>query len=223
MRDEIKRRHCSSYKDYKAFYNKQALRAELSEIRKGSRMKPLNWAISETLNSKKPPCKVLDAGCQHGAIGLVLAPLWYDVTAIDVSEKYIEASKKNTSVANEYIDYRLIPIEQVKALGKKFQVIIGLSILEHVIDFDEAFTAMLGVAGHGALILLTVPIEKSWLSEEHTRIFTDSNIYSYFPKEAEVSKIKFSDDPKELGWFAIKYTKERCDEDSTYRQRVLGQ
>jgi len=215
---EIKRKHCSSYKDYKAFYDNQALRASLSKIRKGSRMKPLSWAISETLNTKKPPCKVLDVGCQHGTVALVLAPLWYDVTAIDVSEAYIEASKKNTAIVNEYINYKLLPVEQAKGLNEKFQVVIGLSILEHVVNFDKALFSMIEAADNDALMIFTVPIGKSWLSEEHTRIFTDANIYSYFPKGSKISRIKFSDDPNKLGWYAIKYIKKEVyDENSTDR------
>jgi len=214
MRNEIKREHCSCYKSYKAFYDNQASSPRLSKIRKSTRMKPINWAVTETLNLKKPPCKVLDVGCQHGIIELILAALWYDVTALDVSEKYIEASKGNTSIVNEYINYRLLPIERIKELNEKFQVVIALSVLEHVIDFDKALFSMMNAADDDALLLSIVPIGKSWLSEEHTRIFTDANICSYFPKGSEISKIKFSDDPKMLGWFAVKYIKGEHNEDS---------
>ncbi|HUV84636.1 MAG TPA: class I SAM-dependent methyltransferase, partial [Methanosarcinales archaeon] len=148
---------------------------------------------------------VLDVGCQHGSIGLILAPLWYDIWAIDVSGRYVGEASRNTDMLNDWIQYRVLPVEKAWKLYQMFDVILCLSVLEHVRDFDIAWNSMLDNAYDEALILSIVPIGESWMSEEHTRIFTDDNIYEYFPKSAKVSEIKFSD---ELGWYAIKYIKE---------------
>lgn len=208
-RKEINRSHCNSYEKYKSFYDKQSLKPSLTEIRKSSRMKPTVWAIRQILDLKPPPCRVLDVGCQHGIVELLLATLWYDVTAIDVSENYIKACRQNTKIVNEYIKYKILPVEDVHQLKESYQAILCLSVLEHVIDFDRAFDSMVGVADREALMLFIVPIEKSWLTEEHTRIFTDENIYDYFPKQSKIIKISYSDDPSKLGWYAIKYIKEK--------------
>ena len=207
MRHEINRKHCLSDNSYKSFYNKQSMNSDLIKMRKGSRMKPVNWAVKELINNIPPPCKVLDVGCQHGIMELVLSALWYDVVAIDVAKKYVAGSKNNTSVLNQYIRYEVLPVEQVIKLNDVFQAVICLSVLEHVKDFDKALDSMLSVSDSGALMLFMVPIEKSWLTEEHTRVFTDENIYDYFPKESDISKIKFSDNPNKLGWYAVKYIK----------------
>ena len=207
MRNEINRKHCNSDDKYKVFYDKQSLNSNLIKMRKGSRMKPITWAVREVLNSKHPPCNILDVGCQHGILELVLAAMWYDITAIDVSENYVKGAQKNTAIVNQYIKYAVLPVEKVKKLNNTYQAVCCLSVLEHVIDFDKAFNSMLDVTDVGGLMLFVVPLEKSWLTEEHTRIFTDDNIYNYFPKESEISKIRFSDNPNKLGWFAIKYIK----------------
>jgi 2-polyprenyl-3-methyl-5-hydroxy-6-metoxy-1,4-benzoquinol methylase len=207
MRYEVNRDHCLSYDKYKKFYDNQSKDPVLRKIRKDDRMKPINWAVKQTLNSKEPPCNILDVGCMNGNIELALATLWYNVTAIDITENFIEGSKQNTVVVNQYIRYAVLPVEKINELNGKYQVIICLSVLEHVVSFDKAFSSMLDVADDRALMLFTVPLYKSWFTEEHTRIFTDENIYDYFPKNSEISKIKFSDDPNKLGWFTIKYIK----------------
>lgn len=207
MRKEIKRNHCSTDKDYKSFYERQAKNPGLTKMRKGSRMKPINWAVREILNFKEPPCKILDVGCQHGIVELILAALWYDITSIDVAEGYIRAAKNNTGIVNQYIRYEVLPVEKLNQLNDRFHVISCLSVLEHVKDFDAAFTSILNACDDNSMILSVVPIGKSWFTEEHVRIFTDENIYDYFPKTSEISKIHFSKDPNKLGWFAVKYIK----------------
>ncbi len=204
MRQEIIRNHCEDNIKYRDFYINQS-NPEHSVLRRGSRMKPLHWAIKEALISKSPPCKVLDIGCLHGTIELVLASLWYDVTAIDIVETYIKESKKNTAVVNNWVKYKLLPVEELFKIGNTFSVIFCLSVFEHVADFDIAFNAIDSVADNGTIVLATVPINNSWLTEEHTRIFTEDNLYDYFPKDSEITKIHFSNDPSKLGWFAIKY------------------
>lgn len=206
MRQEIPRGHCKGPK-YKKFYDDQASRAELSTIRKGSRKLPMNWAVQQVLNYTDP-CTVLDIGCQHGIIELALASLWFDVTAIDVADKYVEASKKNTEVLNDFIDYHVMPVEDIYKLNKTFDVITCLSVLEHVEDFDVAMNSMLNVANQHALLLFIVPIGRSWMSEEHTRVFTKENLKDYFPAGFTYNTIHFSNDPYMQGWFAIKFIKE---------------
>ncbi len=208
MRQEIVRKHCSDTTKYKAFYDNQSA-PEQSTLRRGSRMKPITWAIREVLSSKPPPCKVLDIGCLHGTIELVLASLWYDVTAIDIVETFIEESKKNTKVVNDWIQYKLLPVEELFKVGNTFSVILCLSVFEHVANFDVAFNAIDSVADNGTVVLAIVPINNSWLTEEHTRVFTEDNLYDYFPKDSEITKIHFSNDPSKLGWFAIKYVVRR--------------
>lgn len=206
MRQEISRGHCTG-EEYKKFYDAQANSAELSTMRKGSRMKPMNWAVHEVLHNTDP-CNVLDIGCQHGIIELALASLWYNVTAIDIADKYVEASKKNTEVLNEFIDYHVMSVEDIYKLNKTFDVITCLSVLEHVKDFDVAMECILNVANEHALLLFLVPIGTSWMSEEHTRVFTKDNLKDYFPKGFEYNTIHFSNDPYMQGWFAIRYFKE---------------
>ena len=140
----------------------------------------------------------------HGALELILATLWYDVTAIDISEKYIEASKINTSPVNEYIDYKCISVERIAELNKKFDIILCLSVLEHVIDFEDSFKAVCDSLNEEGLILSIVPIGKSWFIEEHTRVFTKDNIYSYFPETSLISEIICPNENKfNIGWYSI--------------------
>ena len=211
-RKEYNRGHCTTARAYREFYNKQAAeKADLSRLRKSSRMLPIHWAVKEIMDWKKPPCRVLDVGCQHGALELALASLWYDVTAIDVSNLYVEQAKKNTSPLADYIDFSVLPVEEAKKLGMKFSVVTCLSVLEHVADFDKAYQSVLSVLKSPALLLVVVPIGTSWLSVEHTRVFRTSNLGSYFTvsgfTSVSVSQIRYSNDPNKKGWFTIRMEK----------------
>jgi len=205
---EYKRNHCNTEESYKMFYENQAKNNDSASFgERLDRVKPTSWAVKSMLNLKLPICDVLNIGSQHGRLELILATLWYNVTSIDISQKYLENSKINTAVMNGHIDYHNMAVENVNLLNKKFDIVSCLSVLEHVKDFHVAFDKLLSVAKDGALMLFIVPFEESWLTEEHTRVFNDKNIYEYFPQKSNITTIEFSKRKNDRGWYAIQLIK----------------
>lgn len=205
---EFKRNHIFSNKEFKKFYDKQAKDLpRASNLFRRDRLLPTYWGIKEILNYKKPPCNILDVGCQHGKNGLILTLLFYNVTAIDVTEIYLNKSKENTKTVGNKIEYRVLPVEEVSILNKNFDIVLCLSVMEHVADFKKAFNSILSVINYNGLMLFTVPIKNSWMATEHVRTFDRNNLKLYFPKESEIIELKYSDNTRQLGWYGIKCIK----------------
>jgi 2-polyprenyl-3-methyl-5-hydroxy-6-metoxy-1,4-benzoquinol methylase len=99
----------------------------------------------------------LDVGCGVGRWSLRLAARGMEVTGIDLSQRMLER-------AIERAQERRLPCEFVKAdanelrLNRRFDLILSVTVLQHIVDPDQAARTIATLAGHlaanGELVLL---------------------------------------------------------------------
>ena len=88
------------------------------------------------INLKKKPLKnikILDVGCGGGLLSEPMSRLGADVTGIDASMKNINVAKIHSKINKLKINYICASPEKLK-IGKKFDVILNMEIVEHVED-----------------------------------------------------------------------------------------
>ncbi len=60
------------------------------------------------------PCKMIDIGCGNGRQTQIFACAGYDVSGIDISEKFLKEARKNAENENTDINYRLLRASQLQ-------------------------------------------------------------------------------------------------------------
>lgn len=102
---------------------------------------------------------VLDFGCGVGRWSLRFAGRNNRVVGLDISSRMIELAKQ--SAARRQIDCEFLVRDIVSFdLGRQFDLVIGVTVLQHVIDDTAARTAVANLARHvratGVLVMLEV-------------------------------------------------------------------
>ena len=77
---------------------------------------------------------VIDIGCGGGLIAEPLARLGATVTGVDAARTNIEVAKIHAGQSGLAIDYRCTTAEGVEATGERYDVVLALEIVEHVVD-----------------------------------------------------------------------------------------
>ena len=88
---------------------------------------------SSTKSLKK--INILDIGCGGGLLSEPMCKLGANVVGIDASSKNIEVAKFHAKKNNLKINYICSSPEKLR-IGKKFDVILNMEIIEHVDDID---------------------------------------------------------------------------------------
>ena len=88
---------------------------------------------SSTKSLKK--INILDIGCGGGLLSEPMCRLGANVIGIDASSKNIEVAKFHAKKNNLKINYICSSPEKLR-IGKKFDVILNMEIIEHVDDID---------------------------------------------------------------------------------------
>jgi len=88
---------------------------------------------SSTKSLKK--INILDIGCGGGLLSEPMCKLGANVVGIDASSKNIEVAKFHAKKNNLKINYICSSPEKLR-MGKKFDVILNMEIIEHVDDID---------------------------------------------------------------------------------------
>jgi 2-polyprenyl-6-hydroxyphenyl methylase/3-demethylubiquinone-9 3-methyltransferase len=87
--------------------------------------------------------RVLDIGCGGGLLSEPMARLGADVVAIDPSEKNIATARVHAEETGLAIDYRAATAEELERGGERFDVILNMEVIEHVLD-PAVFVAVCG-------------------------------------------------------------------------------
>jgi len=96
-------------------------------------------------DAKKLDClkgiSMLDIGCGAGILSEPLARLGAKMVGADPSAENIAIGAAHAHENGLEIDYRSITAEQLAAAGEKFDVVLAMEVVEHVVDVD-AFVAI---------------------------------------------------------------------------------
>ena len=80
--------------------------------------------------------KILDVGCGGGLLSEPMARLGAKVIGIDASKNNIEVAKTHLKKSNLKVEYLCSSPEKILKIGKKFDVILNMEIVEHVENVD---------------------------------------------------------------------------------------
>ncbi len=93
----------------------------------------------KTLDSLKG-LRILDIGCGAGILSEPLARLGGSVVGADPAEENIEAARTHAEATGVAVDYRATTAEALAEAGEKFDIVLAMEVVEHVVDVP-AFVA----------------------------------------------------------------------------------
>ncbi|MGH7002400.1 MAG: bifunctional 2-polyprenyl-6-hydroxyphenol methylase/3-demethylubiquinol 3-O-methyltransferase UbiG [Alphaproteobacteria bacterium] len=98
---------------------------------------------------------LLDVGCGGGLMAEPMARLGFAVTAIDAAAKNIEVARRHALQSGLEIDYRAETLESMVASGRRFDVVLGLEVVEHVADLNAFMAAVVAATKPDGLVILS--------------------------------------------------------------------
>jgi 2-polyprenyl-6-hydroxyphenyl methylase/3-demethylubiquinone-9 3-methyltransferase len=101
--------------------------------------------------------RMLDIGCGGGILSEPLARLGADMVGVDPAEENIEAARAHAEEQELTIDYRAGTAEELAAAGERFDVVLAMEVVEHVVDvaaFISTCAAM--VKPNGLMVAATL-------------------------------------------------------------------
>lgn len=107
----------------------------------------------------KPHCKVLEMGCGSGWISIFLAKIGHDVTAVDISQDFINVVNARAEMENVTIKTHVSSFEEL-CLDEMFDVVIFHDCLHHSLyKLDSLKIAYMHLKS-GGFVILFEPNEK---------------------------------------------------------------
>jgi 2-polyprenyl-6-hydroxyphenyl methylase/3-demethylubiquinone-9 3-methyltransferase len=80
--------------------------------------------------------RILDIGCGGGILSEPLARLQAEVVGADPSQTNIEGAKLHAADAGVTVDYRATTAEALADAGERFEVVLAMEVVEHVVDLN---------------------------------------------------------------------------------------
>lgn len=102
---------------------------------------------------------ILDVGCGIGRWSIELAKRGNRVVGLDLSETMVALASRNAQRARVDCDFTVGSVVS-RRFGRRFDVVLAVTVLQHVLDDGEFHSAIRNLADHiapgGALVLLEV-------------------------------------------------------------------
>jgi glycosyltransferase involved in cell wall biosynthesis len=105
---------------------------------------------------ERPPSRILDLGCSHGALGEQLRAMGHHVTGVDVAEHDDVAARVDTFVAADL--NHGIPDEA----GDGYDVVVAADVLEHVRHPERLLADARGRLRPGGAVIASIPNFAHW-------------------------------------------------------------
>lgn len=145
--------------------------------------------------------KALDIGCGGGLITEPLSRLGAEITGIDASSVNIDIAKSHAMKCNLDINYQQILAEDLAKTTQKYQLILALEIIEHVVNIELFIKSCSALLEEGGIIIFSTinRTSKSFLES----IVAAEYILSWLPIGTH-SWSKFVK-PSEINKYAIRF------------------
>ena len=116
-------------------------------------------------NGPKPlkGLRLLDIGCGGGLLSEPMARLGADVVAIDPSATNIATARLHAKEAGLAVDYRAATAEEVAGSLERFDVILNMEVIEHVLD-PAGFVAVCGGMLKPGGLMFVATLNRTWKS-----------------------------------------------------------
>src|SRR3989344_1022167 len=117
--------------------------------------------IMSLLDVKKGD-KVLEIGCGEGYYTKKILEITSDVTAIDISEKFLEKAKKYTRAKAH--DYVCCPAEKIPFPDNSFDKVLMSEVIEHLLDWRDGVREIHRVLKPGGIVVISTPNKLSYFN-----------------------------------------------------------
>ncbi len=100
---------------------------------------------------------VIDCGCGGGRWSYGLAKMGANITAVDINESALMATKGVLEEFDVKKDFVLTPLEQLKSAipdGRKYDLVWSWGVLHHCFSFNESFRQAMSFVKEGGFIYL---------------------------------------------------------------------
>jgi 2-polyprenyl-6-hydroxyphenyl methylase/3-demethylubiquinone-9 3-methyltransferase len=98
--------------------------------------------------------RILDIGCGAGILSEPLARLGADMVGIDPAAENIEAARLHAGESGVAVDYRATTAESLAEAGERFDVVLAMEVVEHVVDVPAFVATCAAMVKPGGLLVM---------------------------------------------------------------------
>ena len=98
--------------------------------------------------------RILDIGCGAGILSEPLARLGADMIGIDPAAENIEVARLHAAESGVAVDYRATTAETLAEAGERFDVVLAMEVVEHVVDVPAFVATCASMVKPGGLLVM---------------------------------------------------------------------
>jgi 2-polyprenyl-6-hydroxyphenyl methylase/3-demethylubiquinone-9 3-methyltransferase len=98
--------------------------------------------------------RVLDIGCGGGLLAEPLARLGADMVGIDPAVENVEIARAHAAETGVTVDYRATLAETLAEAGERFDVVLAMEVVEHVVDVPSFVATCASMVKPGGLLMM---------------------------------------------------------------------
>ena len=99
--------------------------------------------------------KILDVGCGGGLVSIPLAQIGAQVTGIDAGINNINSCVEQASLQNLQIDFLHSSAEEIVTSSQRFDVVLCLEVIEHVVNIEEFVRNLSILVKQGGMLIIS--------------------------------------------------------------------